>query len=348
MASLPDPSRSAERDIFLSFCIPTYNRASQVHELVTTILRCPDTEIEVVVLDNGSTDDTLTRLSTVHDPRLQVHSNGTNRGALFNMVNVLEKGRGDYLIYSTDQDRTDPAGIAAFKTFVKNHTRISCGYCSFSTQDRVDHRIVARGYECVSTIAYKGRHPTGYFFRRSALERVRLVERFSDFSVVDLFPLEFAFAEIGLTGDGAIFHGRLFTPNTGSDVVTHKSSTTVGTSPKAFFAPAARLKLAVSYSAHIDNLLLPESQRSLLIAQVFIGELVTSTLGYRAVLGNEKLCVHYGMASRKVSHWELLRTGTWFLRTYVARRYSGRTAQLPAFVRDVLRLVGRKLAARVA
>ena len=347
MSLLNHTIMSPEDLVFLSFCIPTYNRSLRVHELVTSILSCPDTDIEVVVLDNGSTDDTLARLSTIQDSRLHVHINGTNRGALFNMVNVLEKGLGNYLIYSTDQDCMEPKGIPAFKAFLKTHTGVTCGYCSFEDRDS-NHQIVSRGYECVSTIAYKGRHPTGYFFGRSALKKIRLVERFSDFDVVDLFPLEFAFAEIGLAGDGAIFHGHLFTPNTGSDVVTHKSSTTVGTSSKAFFAPVARLKLAVSYSAHIDSLSLPESQKSSLIAQVFIRELVASTLGYRAVMGNDKLCIHYGMTSRKVTQWEILRTGAWFLRSYLARRYAGRPARVPAFLRDVLSLLGQKVAARIA
>ena len=117
--------------------------------------------------------------------------------------------------------------------------------------------------------------------------------------MVDLFQLEFAFAEIGLARDCAIFHGHLFTPNTGSDVVMHKSSTTVGTSLKALFAPVVRLKLTISYSAHIDSLSLSESEKSSLIALVFIRELVASTLGYRAVMGNDKLCIHYGMTSEK-------------------------------------------------
>jgi hypothetical protein len=43
--------------IILSFCIPTYNRALRVYELVQNLLSYPNSNIEVVVLDNFSTPD---------------------------------------------------------------------------------------------------------------------------------------------------------------------------------------------------------------------------------------------------------------------------------------------------
>jgi hypothetical protein len=332
--------------VFLSFCIPTYNRASRVFELVKLILSCPDDDIEIVVLDNGSTDNTLALLRSVTDHRLQVYCNGVNRGALFNMVNVLAKGRGEYLVFSTDQDHTDTARISSFKAFLKSNPNVSCGYCSFDEHADKSYRIVEHGYDCVATIAYKGRHPTGYFFQGSFLKQIHLVENFSDFDFVDLFPLEFAFAEIGAVGDGAIFQERLFCPNTGQDVVAHKSSTTVGTSPNAFFAPKTRLKLAVSYSSHISTLPLPETQKSRLAVQVFGAELVAATFGYRSVLSNEKLCIHYGMERRQVSQSELFGIAIWFIRSYLALSFLGRISYSPRFMCAVLWVVGRRVASR--
>ena len=81
----------------LSFCIPTYNRSVEVGALVRRVLQCPAADIEVLVLDNGSTDDTLKRLAQIDDPRLSIYSNGHNRGVLFNVVNVLLRGRGQGL-----------------------------------------------------------------------------------------------------------------------------------------------------------------------------------------------------------------------------------------------------------
>lgn len=332
--------------VLLTFCIPTYNRSTSVHRLVTTILSRPDRDIEVVVLDNGSTDDTLEALGRIADRRLKVHANGQNRGALYNMVNVFSHGSGTFLVYSTDQDRTDAALIPDFKSFLASHPEVSCGYCSFDTSGGRSNEVFARGFDCVNAIAYKGRHPTGYFFRNDHLKSIRLVERFSDFDVVDLFPLEFAFGEVGLMGAGAIYHKPLFSPNTGSEVVSHKSATTNGKLKTAFFAPAARLKLAISYSRHIEQLALSASEKSILKAQVFIAELRAATVGFRAVMRNEKLCVHYRMEPRSISLLEMSRIAISFCAGYLRKQFSLRNVKFILFAAGVFKVARRKIRAR--
>jgi glycosyltransferase involved in cell wall biosynthesis len=304
-------------EISLSFCIPTYNRAQSVTRLVAGILSYNDPSIEVVVLDNGSTDDTLSLLKKIQDKRLCVYGNGENKGALFNMINVLNKGRGRYLVYSTDQDYVDEGKIAEFKSFLLQNAKLSCGFCSFDSEFEATHEIFSIGYQSIRNIAYKGRHPTGYFFKNELLKAVNIVENYSNYNFVDLFPLEFIFADLCLMGNGAIYHRSVFTPETGEMVVKHKSSTTNGMSNGAFFTPNARLKLAVNYSCHLNNLELTSREKSLLTANVFVNELIASTLGYRAVLGNENLCAHYGMAVRGINPYELFLIALNFYSSYV-------------------------------
>ena len=125
-------------NIELSFCIPTYHRAQSVYKLVTDILLCSDPAIEVVVLDNGSTDDTLSILRAIKDDRLCVYTNGENKGALFNMVNVINKGTGKFLVYSTDQDHIDYTKILGFKTFLLQQANLAGGFCAFNSESKID------------------------------------------------------------------------------------------------------------------------------------------------------------------------------------------------------------------
>lgn len=303
-------------NIELSFCIPTYNRAQIVYRLVTDILLCSDPAIEVVVLDNGSTDGTLRILSSIKDSRLCVYSNGENKGALFNMVNVLSKGRGKYLVFSTDQDHIDNTKIEGFKTFIMQQANLAGGFCAFNSEREIDFEIIPQGYPAIKKIAYQGRHPTGYFFNNEFLKSIFLVERFSDYDIVDLFPLEFAFAEICLMGVGAIYYKSIFTPETGTMVVKHKSATTDGKSKKAFFAPEARLKLAVNYTVHICTLSLAPHDRKALIVDTFIREIVAATIGYKMIVKNSDLCIHYNMEARHIKIFELLSIGFNFYNQY--------------------------------
>ncbi|MEX0441058.1 glycosyltransferase, partial [Providencia rettgeri] len=46
--------------VTFSYIIPTYNRYKELKETVQSVLnQCTDIEFEVIIVDDGSTDDTL-------------------------------------------------------------------------------------------------------------------------------------------------------------------------------------------------------------------------------------------------------------------------------------------------
>lgn len=303
-------------NVNLSFCIPTYNRAESVHKLVTTILSCPDTDIEVVVLDNGSTDGTLASLGTIQDKRLAVYTNGENKGGLYNVVNVIDKARGKYVLFMTDKDHIDDQKIPGFKSFLLRHSDLASGFCLFDSQPGIESEIFQPGYEAISKVAYKGRHPTGYFFNNALLKSIKHLERFSDYKFVDMFPFEFIHAELCSMGKGAIYHVPMFTLETGEMAARHKSYNASGKSKEAFFSPEARLKMAINYTKHITSLQLAPPEKKLLIIDVFIQQLVAATVGYRAVLRNKDICAHYYMECRDLKLKELFVIGCDLYRYY--------------------------------
>lgn len=75
------PLWSADREVALSFVMPVYNEARTVVEAVRQVLEveypCP---IELIVVDDGSTDTTSLELSVIGDPRVRVHRHPTNLG----------------------------------------------------------------------------------------------------------------------------------------------------------------------------------------------------------------------------------------------------------------------------
>ncbi len=304
----------------LSFCIPTYNRSHSCARLVKEILSLNDDSIEVVVLDNGSPDNTLELLKDIHDSRLFVYSNGDNKGALFNMINVLSKANGKYLVYSTDQDFINPSNIVDFKNFLLKNENIACGYCEFSPHPDAQHKFFLKGYEAISNIAYLSRHPSGYFFNRELLEKTNYLTRFANYDFVDLFPFEFIFAELGIMGNGAIYNKQLNIPETTTKTVSkNKSSTTNGASSKAFFTPTSRLKLALNYTKHISQLPLYNDEKNKLIQDVCLRGLISATLNYRALLKNESICEHYYIESRNMGLVEMLSIGLHFFSQFFSK-----------------------------
>ena len=87
--------------------IPTYNRAALVKGCVENALAQTYPNIEVMVSDNASTDDTLTVLNSIRDERLRILTNPKNVGAVENFSKCIREARGDYLVLLSDDNFLD-------------------------------------------------------------------------------------------------------------------------------------------------------------------------------------------------------------------------------------------------
>ena len=91
--------------------IPAYNHADYVGEALTSVLEGPFTGLEVVLVDDGSTDDTLARVEAFRrDPRLRVLTQ-PNRGAHAALNRGLEAARGDTVFILNSDDAFAPSRI---------------------------------------------------------------------------------------------------------------------------------------------------------------------------------------------------------------------------------------------
>lgn len=346
---------SASAPPLLSFCIPTYNRGATLLTLVLRVLSVPSNDIQVVVLDNGSTDNTLALLYTIDDPRLLVRSNGLNLGVLFNVVNVLVQGAGTYSVLLLDKDSLDPALVPNFLDFLRRE-QPECGYCEYGLASLAPPRWFTAGEAALRGVAYSCHHPTGYFFRTQSLRAIDVTARFTYYEFVGHFPFEFMQAELCLRGPAAIYQEPVFIPEVLQFAKSAKSHGTHAGKEDAFFSPKGRLKMAVNFSDHISSLeIAPEVKRELILDR-FAEGLRQSTVEFRRLMADESICDHYHIATRRVSLMETLRTAWWFHRQFsdrVLRREQPVTRLthwrlLFGMVRRLQQAIGRYLARRFA
>lgn len=81
----------------VSICIPTYNAGKTVMSTLQSILNQTCQNLEVVVVDNASTDNTLSLLEQINDPRLVIHRNERNMGAEANFSKCIQLATGEYI-----------------------------------------------------------------------------------------------------------------------------------------------------------------------------------------------------------------------------------------------------------
>jgi glycosyltransferase involved in cell wall biosynthesis len=94
----------------VSVIIPAYNAASCITECLESVLVQTHRDLEVIVVDDGSTDATGDLANAVRDPRIQVLRQ-TNRGAAAARNAGLSRCRGDYVQYLDADDLLSPRKI---------------------------------------------------------------------------------------------------------------------------------------------------------------------------------------------------------------------------------------------
>lgn len=99
----PDhPVKETNPDYFkdpplVSICIPTYNRADMVGMAIESALAQSYPNIEVIVVDNASTDSTALNVSRFNDSRLKYEKNSRNLGLFGNFNRCIELAKGKYI-----------------------------------------------------------------------------------------------------------------------------------------------------------------------------------------------------------------------------------------------------------
>ena len=92
--------------------IPTYNRADHVGGAIRTVLRQSYDDVEAVVVDDGSTDETPSVLARyADDPRVVVRTNERNRGIAESFNRAAAAASGDLLCILGDDDRWHPEKV---------------------------------------------------------------------------------------------------------------------------------------------------------------------------------------------------------------------------------------------
>jgi glycosyltransferase involved in cell wall biosynthesis len=92
--------------------IPTLNRSHFLELAVASALSQSYPNIEVVVSDNASTDDTKVRLAALSDPRVKVLTQPKTLSMVENWNACLMAASGDYFLLLSDDDVLEPDAIS--------------------------------------------------------------------------------------------------------------------------------------------------------------------------------------------------------------------------------------------
>lgn len=91
----------------VSVVIPSYNHAPFIGHAVDSVLNQSETDLELIVIDDGSTDNSLEVLSSFSDPRFKVYTQ-SNQGAHAAINRGLQIACGEFLAILNSDDAYHP------------------------------------------------------------------------------------------------------------------------------------------------------------------------------------------------------------------------------------------------
>lgn len=115
----------------VSIGVPTWNYAAYVGEAVGSALAQTYENIEVIVCDNASTDDTHAIVAAFKDPRVKYFGNDENIGVYRNWNRCLHESHGEFFKILQADDRLEEGFVA---------------YCLGAFRDEPEAVLVATGF----------------------------------------------------------------------------------------------------------------------------------------------------------------------------------------------------------
>ena len=105
----------------VSVIIPVYNRGKYVGEAISSILVQSFTDFELLLIDDGSTDDSVEIMRSYGDPRVRLVCNERNLGIPKTRNKGTQLARGDYIAILDSDDTSLPDRLAKQVAFLDRY-----------------------------------------------------------------------------------------------------------------------------------------------------------------------------------------------------------------------------------
>lgn len=95
----------------VSVIIPCYNVESFVEQAINSIINQTYKNLDIWIIDDGSTDSTLKKINAIKDERIKVFACENNTQKIGAVNEVLQKINGDYIVFQDADDWSEPERI---------------------------------------------------------------------------------------------------------------------------------------------------------------------------------------------------------------------------------------------
>lgn len=122
MTSLSDEAR--EKPLSVTVVLPVYNGGKWLLPAVESIRRQTFLDWELLLIDDGSTDDAVQSVRSLSDSRIQIFQDGQNKGLATRLNEGIDMANGRYLARMDADDLVFPDRLAAQVDYLDRHPEV--------------------------------------------------------------------------------------------------------------------------------------------------------------------------------------------------------------------------------
>jgi len=111
----------------ISVIVPTYNRADMIGGCIDAILSQTMHDFEIIIVSDGSADETERAVKDYHDPRILFFEEENGGQASARNLGII-KSRGEYISLCDDDDRFYPDHLMTLSDFLDTHRDVGLAY----------------------------------------------------------------------------------------------------------------------------------------------------------------------------------------------------------------------------
>lgn len=109
-------------DTLISVCIPVYNASLYLRECIDSILSQSYKDFELLIVDDGSTDNSSAIVHSYNDPRIRLIQNNHNYIGSLNLL--LKEAKGKYIARMDADDRMYPNRLQVQFDYMESHPKV--------------------------------------------------------------------------------------------------------------------------------------------------------------------------------------------------------------------------------